>query len=225
MIIFENIVKTYGNLSALDGVNFSVDQGEFVSLVGPSGSGKSTLIKLLICEERPTKGKIFIAGFEVTSLSPDQIPFYRRHVGVVFQDYKLLPDKNVFENVSYAMEVSGRSRLEIRSQVPKILDLVGLFEKKDNYPVELSGGERQRVAIARSLVHQPKLIAADEPTGNLDPVNTWEIIQLLLKINQQGTTVLLATHNKEVVDSLQKRVITLNNGRIVRDQMRGKYVI
>ncbi len=225
MIKFEHISKQYGTLLALDDVNLSIEPGEFVSLVGPSGSGKSTLVKLLICEERPTSGKIFIAGFEVTSLTPDQIPFYRRHVGVVFQDFRLLPDKNVFENVAYALEVSGKGRGEISRQVPKILDMVGLLDRKDNYPIELSGGERQRIAIARALVHQPKLLAADEPSGNLDPVNTWEIIQLLLKINQQGTTVLLATHNKEVVDSLQKRVVTLNNGRVVRDQIRGKYVI
>lgn len=225
MIVFENVTKKYGDLVVLDNINLTINYGEFVSIVGPSGAGKSTLIRLLICEEKPTSGRIFVTEFDITNLTPFQIPFYRRHIGVVFQDYKLLPEKTVYENVAYALEVAGRPAKEIKNRVPRILELTSLLDKKNNFPHELSGGEMQRVSLARALVHQPKLLIADEPTGNLDPINAWEIIQLLLKINASGTTVLLATHNREIVDSLQKRVITLNKGKIVKDQSKGNYVI
>lgn len=224
MINMVNVKKVYPkNIVALDDVNFAVDANEFVSIVGSSGAGKSSLIKMLIAEERPTEGKIFINDRDISHLSGKQIPAFRRKIGVVFQDFKLLANKTVGENVAFAMEVSGMRSRDIAKSVPKILKMVGLLEKQKSFPKQLSGGEVQRVAIARALVHQPKLLIADEPTGNLDPVNAWEIIQLLLKINQFGTTVILATHNKEIVDALQKRVITIDRGHIVRDEKVGKY--
>ncbi len=224
MIKIVNVKKTYPKgIVALEDVNLSIGANEFVSIVGSSGAGKSSLIRLLIAEERPTEGKIFVNDRDISHLSQKQIPFYRRKIGVIFQDFKLLDQKSVGENVAFAMEASGMSGQEIKKSVPKILKMVGLLEKQTAFPRQLSGGEIQRVAIARALVHQPKLLIADEPTGNLDPVNAWEIIQLLLKINQFGTTVILATHNKEIVDALQKRVITLQNGSIVKDQKVGKY--
>jgi len=226
MIVLENVSKIYpGNIKALDGLSFNIGDREFVSLVGPSGAGKSTLIRLLICAEKPTSGNIYVVGRDITHLNSAQIPYYRRKIGVVWQDYKLLPSKNVWENVAFAMEVSDIGGGEIRSRVPQILELVGLSHKTNNFPDELSGGEKQRVSIARALVHSPKLLIADEPTGNLDPKNTWEVIELLLKINQAGTTVVLATHNKEVVNSLKKRVIALDKGRLVSDEKVGRYKI
>lgn len=206
-------------------MSFFIDRGEFVTLVGPSGSGKSTLIKLLIAEEKPTGGQIVVAGRDITTLSSRELPYYRRKIGVVFQDYKLLPHKTVAENVAFALEVSDTSTPDVLAKVPEILELVGLKDKAKSMPDELSGGEQQRVSIARALVHQPKLLIADEPSGNLDPINTWEIIELLFKINKSGTIVLLATHDKEVVDALKKRVITLREGKIVADQAKGKYVL
>ncbi len=196
-----------------------------MTLVGPSGSGKSTLIKLLIADEKPTRGQIVVAGRDITTLSSRELPFYRRKIGVVFQDFKLLPHKTIYENVAFALEVSDAGKQEVKEKVPAVLDLVGLSSKATNMPDQLSGGERQRVSIARALVHEPKLLIADEPTGNLDPINTWEIIDLLFKINKKGTLVMLATHDKEVVDALKKRVITLRDGKIVADQAKGKYIL
>jgi len=227
MIEFKNVSKIYNNKTkALDGVSFKIGKKEFVSLVGPSGAGKSTLVRLLICEEKPTKGKILIGGYNICGLKAKEIPYFRRKIGVVFQDFKLLSEKNVFENVAFALEVCGATDAEIRKRVPKVLELVGLEKKAENFPDELSGGEKQRVSIARALIHSPKLLIADEPTGNLDPKTAWEIIKLLLKINEhQGTIVLLATHHKEIVDRLKKRVIALKNGRVVYDQEKGQYII
>ncbi len=227
MIIFDNVSKKYSeNGPALTGINFHIQEGEFVSIVGQSGAGKSTLLKLIFAEERPTEGRVLIKGRDISNLKAGKLPILRRHIGVVFQDFKLLDKKTVFENVAFAMEVAGKSDAEIRSDVPQVIDIVGLAEKLDRYPSELSGGERQRVSIARALVHRPDIIVADEPTGNLDLVNTWDIVQLLMKINQYGTTVILATHNREVVDLINKRVITIDGGRIAKDQLdKGKYII
>ena len=225
MIEFKNITKKYNGMAALDDVTFGVGTGEFVCLVGPSGAGKSTLIKLLVCEERPTSGHILVAGRDVTKLKRKELPYYRRRVGVVYQDFKLLPKKTVWENVAFALEVCDVCNEEIEVKVPKILSLVGLSEKKDNYPKELSGGEKQRASIARALVNSPKILIADEPTGNLDPRNALEIIELLSRINQAGTVVILATHNKEIVNKLKKRVVLLKNGKLISDKIQGRYVI
>lgn len=227
MILFDNVFKQYNkNGAALQDINFEIKEGEFVSIVGQSGAGKSTLLKMIFAEERPTQGKIYIKGRDITQIKENKLPVLRRHIGVVFQDFKLLDKKTVFENVAFAMEVSGKSDREIEADVPQVLDIVGLGEKIGRYPHELSGGEKQRVSIARALVHRPDIIVADEPTGNLDMVNTWDIVQLLTKINQYGTTVILATHNHEVVNLLNKRVITIDNGRIAKDQLdNGKYII
>lgn len=226
VIEFINVSKIYpGQVIAAEGVTFAVPIGEFVSLVGPSGAGKSTLIRLLTCEEGPTSGEIYVAGRDVTKLKAKELPYYRRKVGVIFQDFKLLPKKTVFENVAFALEVAGASNAEIRDKVPKIIEIVGLSKRVNAMSEELSGGEKQRVSIARALVHKPKILIADEPTGNLDPVTTWEIIELLFKINRQGTIVLLATHDKEVVDALQRRVITMRDGKIIADNLHGKYIL
>lgn len=225
MVEFRAVSKAYGNIEAVEDVTFRVAKGEFVSLVGPSGAGKSTIVKLLIREDLPTSGQIVVAGRDITSLKKSELPYYRRKIGVVFQDFRLLPNKTVYENVAFALEVSDAAKSEIQQRVPMILEMVGMLSRSDNFPHELSGGEQQRAAIARSLVHDPKIIIADEPTGNLDPVNTWEIIELLFKINQQGAVVLLATHDKEIVDTLKKRVITMRAGRIVADQQKGKYLL
>lgn len=228
MIEFRNVKKIYTggiNTIALDDVNFVIEKEEFVSLVGHSGAGKSTLLKLLYAEEKPTSGEIFFNGEDISNLTSKQLPFYRRRIGTVFQDFKLLPRKTLFENVAFALEVSDHSDKEIRELVPQILEIVGLAHKMDSYPREISGGEQQRVAIARALVHRPPLIIADEPTGNLDPISSWGIIQLLLKINKLGTTILLATHNKDIVNRVKKRVITLDQGKIIRDHSKGRYAI
>lgn len=226
VINFENVSKIYpGNVGAVIDISFNVKMGEFISLVGPSGAGKSTLIKLLTCEEKPTKGKVMIAGRDLSKLKKKELPFFRRKVGVIFQDFKILPKKTVYENIAFALEVSDATNEEIASRVPKIIELVGLTNRVYAFSEELSGGEKQRVSIARALVHNPKLLIADEPTGNLDPVSTWEIIELLFKINKQGTIVLLATHDKEVVDALGRRVITLRDGKLVSDQEKGKYIL
>ncbi len=203
---------------ALSGVSLHINPKEFVTIVGSSGAGKSTLIRLLIKEEVPTSGKIIVGSIDYDTIDKANIPHLRRRIGVVFQDFKLLPNLTVYEN-----EVSGVKTSEIKRAVPKILQLVGLSEKMHNYPSELSGGEKQRTAIARALVRNPKILIADEPTGNLDPKNSWDIIELLLKINRFGTTVVLTTHNKEIVDALKKRVITINRGRVVKDEKIGKY--
>lgn len=224
LIRFENVSKVYSNKkAAVDDIDLDIKPREFVCIVGHSGAGKSTIIKLINMEEKPTKGKINVGGIDYAKFPKKNIPFLRRKIGIVYQDFKLLPKKNVYENVAYALEVAGVPNKEIKERVPKILQLVGLSRDSKNLPDELSGGERQRVAIARALVHQPKILIADEPTGNLDPKYAWEIVDLLLKINSFGTTVLLTTHNKEIVDNLKKRVITLSKGKIVKDQKVGKY--
>jgi len=220
-----SVTKQYGQIKAVDNLNLKIARGEFVCLVGPSGAGKSTLIKLLICEEKPTSGKILIADRNIANLKSQELPYYRRKVGVVFQDFKLLPQKTVYENVAFALEVCDACDQDIRDRVPKILDLVSMLKRKDNLPSELSGGEKQRVSIARALVHSPKILIADEPTGNLDPVNSWEIIDLLSRINRTGTIVLLATHNKEIVDRLKKRVILMKGGKIISDRIKGGYIL
>ena len=226
MIAFHNVSKIYSKDSAaLQDVDLKIKQGEFVSLVGKSGAGKSTLMKLLIGEEKPTKGRVLFNTYEVQKLRSSELPKLRRQIGTVFQDFKLLATKTAYENIAFALEVEGSSEQEIEEFVPQVLDMVGLSEKRNNFPHELSGGEKQRVAIARAMIHRPSLLIADEPTGNLDDTNTEEIIKLILKINELGTTVLLATHNRHVVNSISKRVVTLSNGRVVRDEERGKYII
>jgi cell division transport system ATP-binding protein len=225
LIEVQNVSKVYNTIRALDSVSLSINSGEFVSLVGASGAGKSTLVKLLTLEERPSSGKILISGHDITKLRAHQIPYFRRRIGVVFQDFKLLPKKTVWENIAFAMEVSEKSNAQIRHVLPRVLETVGLTERANNFPDELSGGEKQRAVIARALINEPKIILADEPTGNLDPLNSWDIIQLLLRINQNGTTVILATHNREVVDALRRRVITLENGKLISDQKVGKYAL
>lgn len=225
LIEFKDVTKQYGDIVALRKVNLKMAAGEFASLVGPSGAGKSTLVRLLIREELPSHGEILIAGRDITLLSKIELPFYRRRVGVVFQDFKLLPHKTVSENIAFALEVSEVEDHEILRRVPKILELVGLAARADNYPDTLSGGERQRVAIARALVHSPKILVADEPTGNLDPQTAAEIIELLEKIHSKGTTVMLATHNKNIVDKLRRRVVLIRDGKIVSDQAVSKYML
>ncbi|BCX16180.1 MAG: cell division ATP-binding protein FtsE [Candidatus Parcubacteria bacterium] len=229
MIIFQSVSKIYKSNShsviALDNVSFKINPKEFVSLVGRSGAGKSTIIKLLIGEEKPTKGRIIFGSWDVTRLKQSELYRMRRHIGTIFQDFKLLPEKTAYENVAFALEVSGRPEEEIHELVPKALEMVGLSSKADNFPRELSGGEKQRVAIARAMVNNPDVIIADEPTGNLDPINSSEIIKLLLKINELGTTIILATHNRDVVNSINKRVISLEEGQIVRDEEEGKYIL
>jgi cell division transport system ATP-binding protein len=226
MIVFQGVSKKYnGESTALEDIDFEIGQGDFVSLTGRSGAGKSTIIKLLIGEDKPTKGRVFFGQYEVNKLKNDDLPVFRRHIGVVFQDFRLLPNKTAYENISFALEVAGRPSREIKELVPQVLDMVGLGDRWKNYPNELSGGERQRVAIARAMIHRPEVVIADEPTGNLDPFHTFEIIKLLEKINELGTTVLLATHDKDVINNLERRVITLDNGRIVRDEKKGKYML
>ena len=226
MIKFENISKIYNSHSAaLKDVSFEVKPHEFVSVVGKSGAGKTTLLKLLLAEEKPTSGKIFFNRHNILSMNNNELPMLRRQIGAIFQDFKLLPNKTAYENVAFAMQVVGKSELEIQNDVPKILDLVGLKDKADNFPRELSGGEKQRVAIARALVHRPSVIVADEPTGNLDPINTWDIIRLLIKINELGTTVILATHDKEIINALERRVVSLEDGVVSRDENPGRYIL
>ena len=226
MIYFDKVSKVYFDKSlALDDVSFTIEPGEFVSVVGHSGAGKSTLLKMIIAEEKPTEGKVFFESVDVHSLSHRRIPDLRRRVGSVFQDFRLLPNKTTFENIAFTMEAAGRSDEEVQSDVPHVLELVGLDDKMWHFPFELSGGERQRVAIARALVNQPDLLIADEPTGNLDPVTTHEIMEIFKKINDIGTTVILTTHNKGVIDKLGKRVLTLERGRLIRDDKEGRYVI
>jgi len=225
MISFQSVTKQYNHAVALEDVSFEVKQGEFVSLSGRSGAGKSTVITLLIGEEKPTKGRIFFSKYEVGKLTNSELPAFRRHIGVIFQDFRLLPTKNSFENVAFALEVAGRPHSEIEELVPQVLDMVGLSDKGKNFPHELSGGEKQRVAIARAMIHRPEVVIADEPTGNLDPLNAFEILKILQKINELGTTVLLATHDREIINKLEKRVITMDRGRIIRDEERGKYIL
>ena len=224
MLEFNNVTKFYnGGPAALDDVSLFIAPGEFVSVVGHSGAGKSTLIKMILAEEQPSEGVVNFEEHNVAHMSKGAIRNLRRRIGTVFQDFRLLPTKTVYENIAFAMEATGQSDEEIEADVPHVLDLVDLSDKMNNFPHELSGGEQQRVALARAIVNQPDIIVADEPTGNLDPVNTYEIVQILRKINELGATVILTTHNKGVIDSLGKRVITMDEGRIVRDDKAGKY--
>lgn len=226
MISFQGVSKHYSNEDpALDNVTFKVSPNEFVSVVGRSGAGKSTVIKMIIGEERPSRGRIFVDGLEVNKLKFSGMPTLRRKIGTVFQDFRLLANKNAFENIAFALEAAGRPQWEITQFVPQLLDMVGLKDRSKNFPHELSGGEKQRVAIARALINRPDLIVADEPTGNLDPINTWDIIKLLLRINELGTTVILATHDKEIINSLGKRVISLDRGRVIRDEKEGRFIL
>lgn len=226
MIYFDKVSKHYPDSPpALDDISFTVEPGEFLSIVGQSGAGKTTLLKMILAEERPTKGSVFFESVNIHKLSKGAIPHIRRRIGSVFQDFRLLPNKTAFENIAFTMEAAGRSDADIKTDVPHVLDLVGLKEKFWHFPRQLSGGERQRVAIARAIVNQPDLLIADEPTGMLDPINTNEIVQILKKINEIGTTVILTTHNKGVIDNLGKRVITMEEGKIVRDDKHGKYVL
>ncbi len=222
----EKLEKTFSsNVPVLNAVDLTIREGEFVSLVGRSGTGKSTLINLIIGNEHPTSGRLFVNGWNVSLLRRRHLPFFRRHLGIVFQNYRLLPKKTVFENVAFALVVQGASHRRIIEEVPRVLALVGLAGKEERFPHELSGGEQQRVAIARAFVHRPKLLVADEPTGNLDALYAWEIIEVLLKINELGATILLATHDRDIVNRLRRRVITLDSGRVIRDQEEGEYVI
>jgi cell division transport system ATP-binding protein len=226
MIYFNKVSKIYpGNSVALDNVTFTVEPGEFLSVVGHSGAGKTTLLKMILAEDKPTDGSVFFESTDIHRLNQTEIPNLRRRIGSVFQDFRLLPNKTAFENIAFTMEAAGRDEEEIASDVPYVLELVGLGNRLSSFPHELSGGERQRVAIARAIVNQPDLLIADEPTGNLDPLNTHEIIQIFKKINDIGTTVILTTHNKGIIDDLAKRVITMENGRVVRDDKKGRYVI
>ncbi len=226
MIYFDNVSKSYnGGSIALENVSFQVAPKEFVSIVGHSGAGKTTLLKMLIAEDRPTAGQVFFESLDIHKIPRGKLPKYRRKIGTVFQDFKLLPHKTAFENIAFAMEANGRSDEEISENVPQALALVDLDDKIWNFPHELSGGEKQRVAIARAIVNQPDIIIADEPTGNLDPIATYEVVQILKKINDLGTTVIMTTHNKGVIDELGRRVITMDEGRIVRDDSEGKYVL
>lgn len=226
MIHFKHVSKVYpGDVHALKDIELDIEPGEFVSIVGQSGTGKTTLIKMMIAEERPTKGQIVIGGWDITDIRSGEVPFLRRQIGVVFQDFKLLGRKTVFENVAFALEVSGEPESRIQNIVPQVLKVVGLAAKGDRFPKALSGGEQQRVVIARALVHRPKIIVADEPTGNLDSINAQEIIDLLVKINSYGTTIVLVTHNRDIVNALQKRVITIDHGQIISDQATGRYLL
>ncbi len=224
MIRFENVTKVYrGDVNALREVSLEINKGEFVFLVGPSGSGKSTFLKLLLREEVASGGSVFVAGRDIGKLGSWKVPQLRRNIGCVFQDYKLLPNKTIQENVAFALEVIGRPKHIIRTQVPQILDLVGLSKKADNFPTELSGGEQQRAGIARAFVNRPLILLADEPTGNLDPATTVGIMRLLDRINRTGTTVVMATHDQRIVDAMRRRVLELDHGSLVRDQARGVY--
>jgi len=231
MITVNNLTKVYPSrvnrepVVALDSLSFDIEEKEFVSIVGKSGAGKTTFLKLILAEEKPTQGEIIFDGYNVHSIKKSQLPKYRQRIGTVFQDYKLFSSKTTYENIAYVMEVMGASEKNIERDVCQVLELVGLTEKACNFPNELSGGEKQRVAIARALIHRPDIILADEPTGNLDPYNTFDIIKLLVKIYKLGTTVILSTHDKEVINSLGRRVITLDEGKVTRDEKRGRFAL
>ena len=226
MIYFDQVSKIYnGDSTALDNVTLSIAPKEFISIVGHSGAGKTTLIKMLLAEERPSGGSVFFESSDIHNFSKSELNNFRRRTGAVFQDFRLLPNKTAYENIAFAMEAAGRTDDEIASDVPHVLELVDLGDKVWNFPRELSGGEKQRVAIARAIVNQPDIVIADEPTGNLDPINTYDVVQILKKINDLGTVVLLTTHNKGVVDSVGGRVITMDGGRIIRDDKKGKYAL
>lgn len=224
MVELKNVAKTYPNGTvALRDVNLKIEKSEFVFLVGPSGSGKSTLVKLMLREEETTEGEVYVNGYDVSSMTRQEVPYLRRSLGCVFQDFRLLPNKTVYENVAFAMIITEALPKEIRRQVPMALALVGLSRKANMYPNQLSGGEQQRVALARALVNNPSLLIADEPTGNLDPETSWEIMKLLSEVNHRGTTVIVATHEKSIVDEMKKRVVAISKGLIVRDQEKGQY--
>lgn len=224
MIEFKNVTKTYkNNVVALHNVSFRIEKGEFVFLVGPSGSGKSTILKLMLKEEEQNVGDVIVNQFNTKLLKHNFVPYLRRSLGIVFQDFRLLPDRTVYENIAFAMHIIGAKKRDIRRQVPMFLSLVGLSKKANHYPNQLSGGEQQRVAVARALINNPSVLIADEPTGNLDPETSWEIMRLLNDINHRGTTVVIATHAKDIVDNMKKRVIELDKGVLVRDQLRGVY--
>lgn len=224
MISLRNVTKEFKNgVVALDNVNIKVDKGEFVFIVGPSGAGKSTFVKLLLKEEDANEGIIVVDSQDITDLHRRKIPFLRRKMGVVFQDFRLLSNKTIYENVAFAMEITEASQRDIRKQVPMILSVVGLADKQKSYPHELSGGEQQRVSIARAMINNPPILIADEPTGNLDPETSWEIMKILRQINRRGTTIIMATHDKEIVDIMQQRVIALEKGKVVRDEKKGGY--
>ncbi|MCD6569028.1 cell division ATP-binding protein FtsE [bacterium] len=225
MVYFKNISKNYKGNLVLDNVTFEIERGEFVSLVGRSGVGKTTLLKILMHEEKPTKGRVFFEGKDIFKMKPREVTLLRRKLGMIFQDFKLLPTKTASENIAFALEVLGYPEKIIRKEVQELLKLVNLEDKGDLFPYQLSAGEKQRVSLARALIHRPEIILADEPTGNLDPINTWEIIKLLLKINEMGTAIILATHDKEIVNTLNRRVISLEGGKLIRDEKEGKYII
>ncbi len=232
MIIFNNLTKVYDtrlsgaqNVMALDGISFIVQPGEFLSVVGRSGAGKTTLFRMMLVEEKPTQGSILFRDQNIYKLGQGKLNRLRRNIGAVFQDYKLLPNMNVSDNIAYVMKVIGATDAEIKHDVPRILEIVELQEQSKNFPHELSGGERQRVAIARALIHRPEVVLADEPTGNLDPYHTLDILKLLMKINEMGTTVILATHNREIVNKLNRRVVTLDKGKLIRDEEKGRFAL
>lgn len=225
MIYFDKVTKKYSDIAALEGVTLSIAPKEFVSIVGHSGAGKTTLLKLLLAEERPSEGNVFFESVDVNDLPSSALHHYRRKIGMVFQDFRLIPNKTAYENIAFAMEAAGRSDEEIESDVPYILDLVNLADKAHHFPSQLSGGEQQRIGIGRAIINQPEVIIADEPTGNLDPINTYEVVEILKKINELGTTVVITTHNKGVVDAVGRRVVTMDRGKIVRDDTEGKYVL
>jgi cell division transport system ATP-binding protein len=225
MIEFKNVSKLYNDCAALDKVTFNINPKEFVCIVGRSGAGKTTLLKLLLKEEDLTEGEVIVDGRDVGKLKKHDIPIYRRKIGSIFQDFKLLPNKTAYENIAFAMEAAGRTEAEIAVDVPQILNLVELADKANNFPAQLSGGEKQRVAIGRALVHKPDILMADEPTGNLDPLHTWDIIRLLCRINELGTTVILATHDREIINALGKRVLSFDKGRLIRDEENGRYIV
>jgi cell division transport system ATP-binding protein len=227
MILLDRVTKTYGKVAtpALDRISLHVEPKEFVIVVGQSGAGKTTLLRLLTREEKPTSGKIIVGGIDYDKLKDREIPLLRRKIGVVFQDFKLLPNRTVFENIAFALEIVGATNHEIKATVPKVLEIVNLKGKEKRMPAELSGGERQRVAIARAIVRQPKILIADEPTGNLDPKHAWDVIKVLEKINHYGTTVLLTTHNQEIVNKLKRRVVTVQHGQVASDRAGAQYKI
>ncbi|MFC1802004.1 cell division ATP-binding protein FtsE [Patescibacteria group bacterium] len=226
MIYFDKVTKQYQEgEKVVDGISLTIEPKEFVSIVGHSGAGKTTLLKMFLAEEKPSAGSIFFESTNIHDLKRGQVGDFRRKVGTIFQNFRLLPHKNAYENIAFAMEAVGRTDEEITSDVPYVLDLVGLGDKLNSFPSEMSGGEQQRVAIARAIVNQPDVLIADEPTGNLDPVSTYEIVQILKKINELGTTVVLTTHNKGVIDSLGKRVITIEGGKVIRDDKKGAYIL
>jgi len=226
LVSYQNVTKIYDNdCLVLDNISFDIVEDEFVSIVGKSGVGKTTLLKLLFAEEKPTKGMVYFNGRNISEMSSNEIAILRRQVGVVFQDFKLLSKLTAYENIAFALEVGGYSDEKIKEEVPEVLKLVGLQDRSNNFPHQMSIGEKQRIAIARAIIQKPDILIADEPTGNLDPINTWEIIRLLLKINELGTAVILSTHDKEIVNTLGRRVITLENGIITRDEEKGKYIL